>query len=40
MAHYSHGSKQHFTILVPGNFVTTDKYKCYFSVDADMNVTW
>ncbi len=40
MAHYSHGSKQHFVILEPGKYVTTDKYKCKFTVTEDLEVTW
>lgn len=38
IAHYADGAKQFLTILVPGNFVTTDITPCYFTVTEDMQV--
>jgi hypothetical protein len=40
MAHYSHGSKQHFALLQPGNYITTDKTNCRFRVTDDLDVQW
>jgi hypothetical protein len=40
IAHYSHGNKQHFAILKPGSYRTTQGGdECSFTVDADLILT-
>lgn len=34
------GSREFLTIIGAGNYQTTDKQKCNFSVDSNRNITW
>lgn len=40
VGHYSHGSRQHLTVLTPHSYTTTDGYACNFTVNNDNTVTW
>lgn len=40
LAHYSDGSKQFLTIVLPGSYQTTDGYHCNFIVHSDGSITW
>ncbi|MEQ1724206.1 MAG: hypothetical protein ABL930_13630 [Pseudobdellovibrio sp.] len=35
LGHYSDGAKQHFSLIPPGNYRTTDNTKCYFTITAE-----
>lgn len=39
LAHFASNQLQFITVLVPGNYVTTDGSSCHFSVDAQMEIT-
>lgn len=39
LAHYSQGNKQHFVLVEPNSYVSTDGFSCFFTVDADLTVT-
>lgn len=34
------GSREFLTVLTPGNYRTTDKQKCNFTVHSDNSITW
>lgn len=40
MAHYASGSLQFITLITPGDYVTTDKQKCHFTVTLAREVVW
>lgn len=40
LAHYSHGSKQYFAVLSPGQYISTDGLQCRFTVNADLSVSY
>jgi hypothetical protein len=40
LAHFSSGNKEFFSLLSPGNYVTTDGTNCHFTVDAKNNITY
>lgn len=35
-----HGNKKHLSVLLPGNYTTTDGYKCEYTITSQMNVVW
>lgn len=40
IAHYSQGNKEFLSFIGPGSYVTTDFSPCYFTVHADMSITY
>jgi hypothetical protein len=40
LAHYSDGIKEHFTLIPPGSYRTTDGTNCNFTVTSDKKVNW
>ncbi len=41
IGHYSDDKKkQHLVEVLPGSWVSTDGFECYFKVDSDLNVTY
>jgi hypothetical protein len=40
LAHYSDGVKQHFVLVTPGTWMTTDNTNCIFTVHQDLTLTW
>ncbi len=40
LGHYSNGKKQHFSLLSPGRYQTTDNTNCLFEISANGEVVW